>query len=88
MIVYIHKRAGFFTPEQELTRPQFGIGYTLGDYYNGKFVRLNQDQINYWMLHEGCTPAEAFNMRSRLVPPAPEPEPEPIVSGSVSGSIE
>lgn len=88
--VYIHRRAKFFTPAENLTSPKFSLGYTLDDYYRGKFVRLNGDQVYYWQTHPGCTPVEAFNMRSRLVPePGPEPEPEPIVSGSlVSGSLE
>ena len=78
--VYIHRRAKFFVPVQPLTSPEFGLGYTLDDYYHGKFVRLNADQVYYWQTHPGCTPVEAFTLWEPEPYPVPE---EPFVSGSV-----
>lgn len=83
MNVYIHRRAKFFVREVPLDPKQFGLGYTLADYYRGKFVRLNYDQTYYWQTHPLCTPVEAFNLGPEFTP-----EPEPIVSGSVSDSAE
>ena len=82
MIVYIHRRAKFFCPDHELTSPEFGLGDTIMEYYEGKFVRLNNNQITFWQNNPGCTPQEAFYMRlfsEEIV----EEETEFIGSGSV-----
>lgn len=89
MNVYIHRRAKFFCPEQPLTRPQFGIGYTLQDYYRGYFVELNTEQQQYYFTHPGCSPIEAFTLGQPLEEPGEVTSGSLEVSGSLtSGSLE
>ena len=66
MIVYIHRRAKFFCldpGQEELKPPMFGIGYTLQDYFTGKFVKLTKEQTAYWQANPDCHPIEVFNMK-------------------------
>lgn len=52
----------YFIIDEELTRDCFNVGDTLEDYNNGKFVLLNEQQVQFHVDNPDASVEEVYNM--------------------------
>ena len=79
-VVYIQKRAGYFEIEGGLgdNFPKNNIGETWEDYLIGKWVELNEQQLDFKKNNSNISIKEVFDMELLPSPPNPPDPPEPI----------
>lgn len=73
-MIYINKNVGFVVMQEELGK-HYGIGETLEDFNNGKYILLSPDQEEFMQAHDGATCEEVFKMKMN---PVPEPSLEEL----------
>ena len=60
MMIYYIQNQDFITTDTEIVN---GVGITLQDYYQGKYIKLNDDQIAFMNQNPSASPLEVFLMK-------------------------
>lgn len=86
-MIYINKNIGFWEIEESLPESYF-VGTTKGEYLEGAYVPLNEEQVAFYRTNPNATPLEVWFMKLN-VPEIYEPtEAEILVSAKIAKSQE